>query len=415
MAYAVIDCSDILKTSKVIIEMHDAAVRCVNLCVMSRADVRDGFIAMAIKDFHSRVPSDKATYGICMSLNMERKKIRELRSPCSASKIAAFLLAAILSSIHTSLAFLAPRITQQCRRATVKSRHCVQCRLFFKSKRPTTRSYWTIPDAALHELSEPTVTFPYHVTMESTGIERQETKEIIIRTLQVDDLPDVIPMCTKEFGSGEPITRIDQIPWEALMEDTSDLNDVVDRILFAPLVSMSLRMKIKRQEAGDDPSRPNVPPDDTVLCLETDGKVVAIVDLSRQPPDPERNPPPVPLPMLFKNFLSLLRGLPPPDGWVTNLLVGDSHRGRGYSKVLMKAVEGLARSWNCGAIYLHVDADTVSGRIPQELYRGLGYEPVIDKRAQRQYEWMGPELMNLGLYVIDEVPLLFLRKDLDVF
>ncbi len=79
MAYAVIDCSDILKTSKVIIEMHDAAVRCVNLCVMSRADVRDGFIAMAIKDFHSRVPSDKATYGICMSLNMERKKIRELR------------------------------------------------------------------------------------------------------------------------------------------------------------------------------------------------------------------------------------------------------------------------------------------------------------------------------------------------
>ncbi len=86
MAYAVIDCSDILKTSKVIIEMHDAAVRCVNLCVMSRADVRDGFIAMAIKDFHSRVPSDKATYGICMSLNMERKKIRELRSPCSASK-----------------------------------------------------------------------------------------------------------------------------------------------------------------------------------------------------------------------------------------------------------------------------------------------------------------------------------------
>jgi GNAT superfamily N-acetyltransferase len=100
---------------------------------------------------------------------------------------------------------------------------------------------------------------------------------------------------------------------------------------------------------------------------------------------------------------------------VTNLLVGDSHRGRGYSKVLLKAVEGLARSWNCGAIYLHVDADTVSGRIPQELYRGLGYKPVIDKRAQRQYEWMAPELMNLGLYVIDEVPLLFLRKDLDVF
>ena len=205
-----------------------------------------------------------------MSLNMKRKRIIEPRSLSSRSKVALFFLAAILSIAQTSLAFLAPQITQPYKRTTVKPRNCVQCHLFFKSKRPTTRGCWKIPEAALHELSEPNVTFPYHVTLESR--DAQKSKEIIIRMLRVEDLPDVVPMCTKEFGSGSPITRIDQVPWEALMKDSAGLNDVVDRILFAPLVNMSLRMKIKRQEAGDDPSRPNVQPDDTVLCLETEGQ-----------------------------------------------------------------------------------------------------------------------------------------------
>lgn len=326
---------------------------------------------------------------------------------------ALFFLAAIITSLQVSLAFVAsPTSTHSHALRTHEARYSVQCNLFFKTKRPRTRGSYKVPDSALEELSEASVTFPYRVSLESRSDE-QEGKEVVIRPLQVKDLEDLVPMCTKEFGSGSPITNVNEIPWQELMEDSSGLNDVIDRILFAPMVDMALRMKIKRQEAGDDPSRPSVQPDDTVLCVETDGKVVGMVDLSRQPPDPERNPPPVPLPMFVKNLLSTLRGLPSPDGWVTNLLVDESFRGQGYSKLLMKAVEGLARSWNCSSIYLHVDADSTGGRIPQELYRGLGYEPVIDKRAQRRYEWMGPELMNLGLYVIDEVPLLFLRKDLE--
>jgi len=355
-----------------------------------------------------QVPDYHTSSLLQVSLPMEYKARSRIRWLSSRALV---LLFAACQSLHMCQAFVSPSPPLLSKQRTATSRPPVECNLFFRSKRPTTRGSWKIPDAALDELSEATVTFPYHLSLESRDGE-QESKEVIIRTLELYDLPDVIPMCVKEFGSGPAITSIDQIPWDDLMKDPSSRNDITDRILFAPLVETTLQMKIKRQQAGDDPSRPNVQPDDTILCVETDGKVVGIVDLSRQPPDPERNPPPVPLPMFIKNLLSTLRGLPSPDGWVSNLLVDESYRGQGYSKLLMKAVEGLARSWQCEAIYLHVDADSGSGRVPQELYRGLGYEPVIDKRSQRKYDWMGPELMNLGLYVIDEVPLLFLKKNL---
>lgn len=327
-----------------------------------------------------------------------------------------FAMAVVFASLHKCNAFTAPLhvLSTHKQQHTANSKSTAICHLFFRSKRPRTRWSWRIPDAALDELSEGSVSFPYSVWLEARDDDdEQERKEVIIRTLTKDDLDDVVPMCVKEFGSTEPpITNFNQIPWEKVFNDTAVLNDVTERIIFGPLVRMSLEMKINRQLAGDDPTRPNVQADDTVLCAETDGRVVGIVDLSRQPPDPERNPPPVPLPMFLKNLWSTFRGLPSPDGWVTNLLVDESYRGQGYSKLLMKAVEGLARSWGCRSIYLHVDADMTSGRVPQELYRGLGYEPVIDTQAQRKYDWMGPELLQTGLYVIDEVPLLFLRKNL---
>jgi ribosomal protein S18 acetylase RimI-like enzyme len=220
-------------------------------------------------------------------------------------------------------------------------------------------------------------------------------------------------MCVREFGTGDSITSLDDIPWEELMNNQSSVQNLWDQLFFGPLVRWALEMKIQRQRSGDDPRR-NIKPDDNVLCLEIDGRVVAIVELSIQPPDAERNPPPVPIPMFFKELLSTVRGLPPPDGWVTNLLVDDAYRGLGYSKVLMKAVEGLAKSWDCSAIHLHVDADAVSGKVAQDLYRGLGYEPAMDQRSTKKYDWMGPELMSLGLYVVDDVPLLFLRKNLTI-
>lgn len=316
-----------------------------------------------------------------------------------------------------AVAFATPHVHSASGRHAYLSRSSfstVRCNLFFNrpSGRPR-RSSWKVPDSVLEELSQAPVTFPHRVALEYKGntSPEQMPKHATVRNLKLADLPTVVPMCVKEFGTGPTIASLDDIPWEELMNNPSSWIDLPDRLFFEPLVRLSLEMKIQRQQSGDDP-RWNVKPDDNVLCLEIDGGVVGIVELSMQPPDPERNPPPVPLPMFVKKLLSTARGLSPPDGWVTNLLVDDAYRGLGYSKVLMKAAEGLARSWECSAIYLHVDADTVSGKVAQDLYRGLGYEPVMDQRSTTKYDWMGPELMSLGLYMIDDVPLLFLRKDL---
>jgi ribosomal protein S18 acetylase RimI-like enzyme len=297
------------------------------------------------------------------------------------------------------------------------SRHTfstVHCNLFFNgpSKR-SRRGAWKVPEIALLQLGEAPVSFPHRIDLEYKGSNAsgEKSKHIKIRNLELADLRTVVPMCVREFGTGDSITSLDDIPWEELMNNPSSLHDLSDRLFFGPLVRWALEMKIQRQRSGVG-SRRNVKPDDNVLCLESDGRVVAIVELSMQPPDAQRNPPPVPLPMIFKELLSSIHGLPPPDGWVTNLLVDDAYRGLGYSKVLMKAVEGLAKSWDCSAIYLHVDADTESGKVAQDLYRGLGYKPVMDQRSTKKYDWMGPELMSLGLYVVDDVPLLFLRKNL---
>jgi GNAT superfamily N-acetyltransferase len=222
------------------------------------------------------------------------------------------------------------------------------------------------------------------------------------------DLPSVVPMAVEEFGTGGPPLSIDEVPWEKVTAD--NIQQYTDRILFGPLVSLALEMKILRQQ------KTGLRPDYTILCLQedgTDGEIIGMVELSWQPPEAERNPPPVPLPFWAKLIWSRIRGLPNPDGWITNLLVSERHRGQGYSKVLMSAAEGLARSWGCTAIYLHVDADTVSGRVAQSLYRNLGYEPVMDDRALQKYSWMGPELASMGLFVVDGVPLLFLKKTLN--
>lgn len=68
----------------------------------------------------------------------------------------------------------------------------------------------------------------------------------------------------------------------------------------------------------------------------------------------------------------------------------------------MAACEGLARSWGCDDVSLHVDADDTSGRAAQGLYRSMGYVGVrnADKEAPKDF------------YVVKGVPLQYLRKNL---
>jgi GNAT superfamily N-acetyltransferase len=171
-------------------------------------------------------------------------------------------------------------------------------------------------------------------------------------------------------------------------------------------------MKIVRREKGYDQSAPEVDPDHNLLCLEDEsGRAVAIVELSVQPLNPQRNPPPFPIPLFIKEAYCEAQDLPPPNGWISNLLVDEACRGRGYSKAIMLATEGIARKWGCTSISLHVDPDSSTGRVPQRLYERLGYKPVVVETDQK-FLWMGPDVIRSGLYMVDGLPLLFLRKEL---
>lgn len=287
--------------------------------------------------------------------------------------------------------------------------------LFFASNRQARQTLWTIPDESLTQLSQRSVSFPFSIQLQyngpnqlvaptKTSLSEFTSKRLLLRNLETTDLSIVVPMCVKEFGTPTTITGF---PWKHLTKDT--IQAWFDSVLFGPLIHMSLEMKIQSQLHGEALQQP----DDTILCLEENGKIVGIVELSIQPLDPERNPPPVPFPSWYKEAYSQSKNIPPPNGWVTNLLIANDCRGLGYSKVMMKAAEGLARSWGCTSVSLHVNADQSTGHIAQQLYKSLGYTPVVANTSNDiKYNWMGPELLQMGLYMIDGVPLLFLRKDL---
>ena len=287
--------------------------------------------------------------------------------------------------------------------ANTRKPSTTRCSLFFgtrKEKKIENNS--PLLKDILQGLSSLSLTIPY--TFRS-----KDDDELTIRFLERNDLATVVPMCVKEFGT---TPTEDGFPWNNLNQKA--ISSWFDSIIFGPFVGLSLEMKIARRVQGYDQSLPDLAPDYNIICLEAEGQVAAIVELSIQPLDPQRNPPPVPLPLFFKQAYSESKGLPEPNGWVSNLLVDETHRGKGYSKLLMSAVEGIAKQWGCTSISLHVDADSVTGEIPQRLYQQMGYQPVVMDSVVHKFDWMGPEILKSGLYMVDGVPLVFLRKPLDV-
>ena len=65
---------------------------------------------------------------------------------------------------------------------------------------------------------------------------------------------------------------------------------------------------------------------------------------------------------------------------------------------------------------LHVDADSRSGRAAQGLYKALGYVGVPDDRIGRRsgkFAWMqGADMLSTGLYMVQDIPLLYMTKEL---
>jgi len=148
-------------------------------------------------------------------------------------------------------------------------------------------------------------------------------------------------------------------------------------------------------------------------------RLIGMVEVSRQPVLPARNPPPYPLPLWYKRLVCRVTDRPL-EGWITNLLVCPEFRGRGWSKVLVAASEGRARPWRCSSMHLHCeydDSDSDDGSIPQRLYTGLQYQMLRwdddEYQQQQQLPWMmqGSAAAS-SIFVVQGVPLLYLRKNL---
>ena len=321
----------------------------------------------------------------------------------------------------------------------VKRRHEQQ-------RRSSGGSFFRIPNAELdyirngfgdlgNNLSPP---FPYSIDMmmppRTTDDKRNNDwpDRLIIRHLEDEDIISILPEIVREFGSlSIPITN-NMIPDQP---PGNELSTKIENFLFSLTVLIGLTQRVERRKKGYLSTTAR--PDHNVVCLveripkggsssnRSDNndttllyaeKIVGIAELSWQPPNPTVNAPPFVLPYFVKKLICNIGGAVP-VGYVSNVLVWKTHRGRGYSHVLMAALEGIAKLWDCDDIRLHVDAGEYSGRIARDLYWNLGYDGVPDRGTTTKdgtvgFEWMGPCFSHQGLYLVDGVPLLYLRKSL---
>ncbi|CAJ1891559.1 unnamed protein product [Cylindrotheca closterium] len=269
------------------------------------------------------------------------------------------------------------------------------CNLFFRSGTapPKSSERRQIDPAILGQLESPTLRLPFEFSL-TRGEEQDDDENLIIRHMGMDDLDEVVKMCMAEFGP-------------AADKDPQSLPDWLDKIYFEPSIRLALQAKMRENRISNENMSKD--PAIMVLCRQVEkSKVVGLVEISLQPADANKNPPKFPQPLAIKNLYSKFKGVKI-EGWVTNLLIDPDYRGLGYSKLLMAATEGIARSWDCSYIFLHADASVRSGKVSQTLYESMGYEVVTD--SDPDYAWM-PKNTFSSVRMIDGVALLCFRKPL---
>jgi GNAT superfamily N-acetyltransferase len=353
--------------------------------------------------------------------------MKRARMTRRASLLGLFISAILIGGSVGFVALRHDRRVLSCANELSRRSSSTQCHLFFKAA----QTDWTvkkrragIPAWALETLTLPDTPLPVQFSLERDVADNDTTKDdslVTIRLLTAEDLETIVPMCITEFGGNpgeDSITYLlRNIPWNGGQERiTKFVQEWFENAALPFLVYWTFRLKIAQQN-----------PHDHALLVATlqqqQAKIynhthtnnnkevlVGMVELSQQPPDPHRIPTAYPLPLWCKRAYCRLYNMPPPNGWVTNLLIDPAFRSQGYSKLLMAAVEGVARTWSCTQIHLHCDADTLSGKVPQSLYTGLGYEMVPD--TESPFAWMGSQFSN-NIYIIQGVALLFMRKKLN--
>jgi len=275
--------------------------------------------------------------------------------------------------------------------------------------------------------------FPYSIELNDQSA---DADRLIIRHLEDKDITKVLPEIVREFGalvsalSVSPSTpKIGDDFTNKINQQQNELADKIENYLFSLTVLIGLTQRVVRREKGYLKSNSACPDHNTICLVEQTlennttikERIVGMAELSWQPPNPNSNAPPFVLPYFMKELISKYGpsreavNNAKPIGYISNVLVWKKSRGRGYGRILMAACEGIARLWGCDDVSLHVDANERSGKVARSLYWKLGYEGVPDRGTSNvSYNWMGKgiSMANTGLYLVDGVPLLYLRKNL---
>lgn len=320
-----------------------------------------------------------------------------------------------------------------CWATTFTASSSTRCSLFFRSTEETSsetesslsgttsnKRYNPAFRTVLTDLAQPNARLPYRCSGEAFS-KLSSSESVTVRLMQKRDIEFLTDMCCREYGT----------TWDE-KESVQAVESILDVASLRILVQVTLQMKVPSKSQ-------KLPPDHVVLVATVDkvnsdtvsrpspsSTIVGMIEISNQPALPENNPGPVPIPLWMKNLycqvLHVVRGpskMPytTTQGWIANLLVSDEWRGQGVGKLLVRAAEGVARTWGTSSIHLHCDADSVSGKVSQNLYDGQGYRKL---QGETQYEWMngtdgavGPSPLTSSVFVIEGVPLLYLKKDLE--
>ena len=289
-----------------------------------------------------------------------------------------------------------------------------------------------------------------------------------IRLLRFSDIPRIVELCYQEYGEYTAAQQREQEADDAMFQwqgeesnerspsynthllDEQALDTIGDQLL-KPYVGIALAAKCLVNAIAKITSITHhnfadtdfIPSDNACLVLtishtETLGEeeIVGFVDLTQQAIQPEQNPSIFPTPLFWK-YLTLSKNFSSTErlgGWITNLLIAPEHRGQGWSKVLVAACERIAQErWNVASMHLHCSAHPKGGLVPQQLYLGMGYTPGLSSMDQiardgNDYGWIAESSvgsfratparqderveLTSSIYVIDDVPLVFMSKTL---
>ncbi|GKY92643.1 hypothetical protein MPSEU_000234400 [Mayamaea pseudoterrestris] len=269
---------------------------------------------------------------------------------------------------------------------------------------------WKIPQSAYDKVKQPDfhlpLTIPLPFAYQAEGSE-QPQQHLVLRLLQASDIQSVVELCSNEYGRRREMPCASQLSLPVVL-------DYLDDLTLRPLVEASLFVKVQHDQSK------KIPNDHVVLVLECSSytepalresqrakmsEIIGMIEVSRQPVIPNRNPPAFPRPLWLKRLIGSYHSVTSPtfnsqqtvsnhlkseqkmlQGWITNLLVSPHYRSRGCAKLLVTVCETIAKQhWTCSSMHLHCDAHPQRGQSSQALYvKSLNYQ-TLDQAKQTNF------------------------------